>query len=277
MTDVGSTVEAAARLLATRGVRPPVDLAIVTGTGLGGFVSDMTGCVDVSYADVPGFFASTVSGHSGRLVLGDMQGSRVLALHGRSHLYEHGDAHAMRIPIALLAHLEVPIVMLTNASGSTRANLPPASIVAITDHINYSGVNPLIGEAGDDRFVSLTDAYDAELREQLHRAALLAGVAVHDGVYMWFSGPSFETPAEIRMARTLGADLVGMSTVPEVILARRYGLRVLAVSVVTNYAAGIGGSSPSHAETKATAAQASDRFGRVVKSFVGSFVGGIRP
>ena len=142
---------------------------------------------------------------------------------------------------------------------------------AITDHINFSGANPLIGYTGPDRFVPLTNAYDEKLRAGLHQAARTADVELNDGVYMWFSGPSFETPAEIRAARILGADLVGMSTVPEVILARRAGLRCAAVSVVTNYAAGLAGGDPSHEETQEYAARAADRFQRLLRGFIRSY------
>ncbi len=145
--------------------------------------------------------------------------------------------------------------------------MPPA-LVAITDHINFAGANPLIGYSGPDRFVPLTQAYDPGLIAELHEAARASDIELHEGVYMWFSGPSFETPAEIRAARVLGADLVGMSTVPEVILARRAGLRCAAVSVVTNYAAGLAGGDPSHEETQEVAARAADQFKRLLRGFI---------
>jgi purine-nucleoside phosphorylase len=150
----------------------------------------------------------------------------------------------------------------------TGLGLRPSSLVSITDHINFSGTNPLFSDRTDGRFVSMTQAYDERLRKKLKLSAVAAGITVHEGVYMWFSGPSFETPAEIRMARTLGADLVGMSTVPEVILARYFGLKVAAVSVVTNLASGVGGGSPSHTETKQAAAGAAPGLRRVIRSFV---------
>jgi purine-nucleoside phosphorylase len=159
-------------------------------------------------------------------------------------------------------------VLLTNAAGATRPDLPPGSLVAIADHINLSGTNPLLGDSSESRFVSMTDAYDEELRQALKRAALAGRVTLAEGVYMWFSGPSFETPAEVRMARLLGADLVGMSTVPEAVLARYYGLKVAAVSVVTNWAAGIAGAAPSHRETKEVAAASAGEFARLVGAFV---------
>jgi purine-nucleoside phosphorylase len=192
----------------------------------------------------------------------------VLLFQGRAHVYETGDAGVMRVPVGLVKALDVPALVLTNAAGSVRAEIRPGSLVAISDHLNLSGLNPLIGDRMEARFVSLTDAYDSGLRETLRRAAKKAGIALQEGVYAWLSGPSFETPAEIRMVRILGGDLVGMSTVPEVILARYYGLKVAAISVVTNLAAGIEGASPSHRETKDAATEASAGFKSLIRSFV---------
>jgi purine-nucleoside phosphorylase len=174
----------------------------------------------------------------------------------------------MRLAIDAFRELGGEALLLTNAAGGLNTDWAPPSLVAITDHINFSGANPLIGYIGHDRFVPLTRAYDEALLATLHEAARATGVEINEGVYMWFSGPSFETPAEIRAARILGADLVGMSTVPEVILARRAGLRCAAVSVVTNYAAGLAGGDPSHEETQAVASQAADRFKRVLRAFI---------
>jgi purine-nucleoside phosphorylase len=174
----------------------------------------------------------------------------------------------MRVPIGVVRELGIPVIVLTNAAGSVSADIRPGSLVSIRDHINLAGANPLMRDHTEGRFVSLTGAYDADLRRTLQRAAAKAGLEVPEGVYAWFSGPSFETPAEIRMTQILGGDLVGMSTVPEVILARYYGLRVAAISLVTNLAAGIEGASPSHQETKDTAAEASAKFRRLIRSFV---------
>lgn len=156
----------------------------------------------------------------------------------------------MRLPIEVLAAVGVTTLILTNAAGSLRSDMPPGSVMQITDHINFSGRNPLIGESSDARFVGMTQAYDAELIETMRQAAADEEIPLPSGVYMWFSGPSFETPAEIRMARTFGADAVGMSTVPEVILARFFGLKVAAASVITNFGAGMTGAELSHDETK---------------------------
>ena len=174
----------------------------------------------------------------------------------------------MRGPLAAARALGVGRLLLTNASGSLRPAIGPGSLVMLSDHINLSGLNPLIGEASDARFVPMTDAYDPALRRALRAAAQEAGLPLAEGVYAWFSGPSFETPAEVRMAGILGADLVGMSTVPETILARFLGFSVAAISVVTNLAAGIEGGDPHHAETKAVAARAGADLARLAAAFV---------
>lgn len=224
--------------------------AIVLGSGLGSLVNEVTDAIHIPYAEIPGFPKSAVSGHAGELVAGYLGGQPVIMLAGRVHYYERGDAGAMRPAIEALAGIGVQSLILTNAAGSVRQDMPPGSVMQITDHINYSGMNPLIGEDSDRRFVGMTNAYDADLSIAMRNAAIRAGVPLFSGVYMWFSGPSFETPAEIRMARTLGADAVGMSTVPEVILARFFGMRIAAASVITNYGAGMTGEELSHDETK---------------------------
>jgi purine-nucleoside phosphorylase len=224
--------------------------AIVLGSGLGSLVEDVTDQVRVPYAELNGFPHGGVTGHAGELVAGYLGRAPVIMLSGRAHYYEHGDARAMRFPLEVMKGLGVQSLILTNSAGSVREDMPPGSVMQITDHINYSGMNPLIGEQGDGRFVGMTSAYDQDLSLEMRNAAIRKGIPLFGGVYMWFSGPSFETPAEIRMARTLGADAVGMSTVPEVILARYFGLRVAAASVITNFAAGMTGAELSHDETK---------------------------
>jgi purine-nucleoside phosphorylase len=241
---------AAADMLRTRlsGLSPRY--GIVLGSGLGSLVEAVVDPVRIPYADIPGFPVSAVSGHAGELVAGTIGGVAVIVLSGRVHFYERGDANAMRGPIEALKALGVETLILTNSAGSLREDLPPGSVMQITDHINFSGASPLIGVESDDRFVGLTSAYDGELAERMRAAAVKLDIPLGSGVYMWFSGPNFETPAEIRMARILGADAVGMSTVPEVILARFFGLRVAAASVITNFGAGMTGGELSHHETK---------------------------
>jgi len=256
-------------VLEARGVTGPLETAFVLGTGLGPIADALEDAIAVPYADLPGFPAAGVSGHRGRLVVGTWEGARVAVMQGRAHYYETGDAAAMRVPLDTLARLGLRSLVLTNAAGALHADWPPGSLALVADHINLSGTNPLIGAGGDDRFVALADAYDPRLGARLRRAAAAAGLApLREGVYIWFAGPSFETPAEVRMAKLLGADLVGMSTVPEVILARRLGLEVAALSLITNLATGIGGGNPSHAETKSVALSGATDLARLLAAFL---------
>jgi len=262
---------AAVAALKDRGLDSLPPLGIVLGSGLGPFADEAADAVAVGYADIPGFPQPSVEGHAGRLVVGAIDGRKVALFQGRGHYYERGDANAMRVAIETFRALGGETLLLTNAAGGLNKEWRPPALVAITDHINFAGTNPLIGATGAGRFAPLTQAYDARLIAALHEAARASDIELHEGVYMWFSGPSFETPAEIRAARVLGADLVGMSTVPEVILARYFGLRCAAVSVVTNYAAGLSGGDPSHDETQEYARLAADRFKRLLRGFIGSF------
>jgi len=230
------------------GLKPSI--ALVLGSGLGGLVDEVANAVRIPFAELPGFPHSGVSGHAGQVVAGHFAGRPVLMLAGRAHYYERGDAAVMRPVLEALAGIGIDRLILTNAAGSVDADMLPGAIMLITDHINFAGANPLIGEPTDRRFVGMSEAYDEPIRAAFERAAEATGTPLHKGVYMWFSGPSFETPAEIRMARLLGANAVGMSTVPEVILARFLGLRVAACSVITNLAAGMSAGELSHQETK---------------------------
>ncbi len=267
-TSPDAAIDKAEKFLRSFGLSGELDLAMVLGTGLGRIADDIEEPITIPFADIPGFPEGVVSGHERLLRFGKLEGRRVLILQGRGHYYEAGDAAIMRTALGAIARFGAPPILLTNAAGSTRADVKPGAMVLLSDHINFGGPNPLIGEMGDRRFTSMTDAYDPRLRYRLKSAAQSAGIALHEGVYMWFTGPSFETPAEIRMARTLGADLVGMSTVPEVILARFFGLRVAAISTVTNLAAGIQGASPSHEETRDVAGAASVGLRRIIRSFI---------
>ncbi|MCP5075986.1 MAG: purine-nucleoside phosphorylase [Rhodobacteraceae bacterium] len=266
-----SSVQDTAALITNRAGAEAPRLAIVLGSGLGELADRVKEATRIPYEDLPGFPRSGVTGHAGALICGFLNGARVAVLAGRSHYYEHGDAGAMRHPIAVLAELGCPVLALSNAAGSTREDMPPGSLMAICDHLNWSGLNPLIGTEGDKRFVDLSDAYDPELRRRFERVAEAQGQVLHSGVYAWFSGPAFETPAEIRAIRMLGADAVGMSTVPEVILARYHGMRAAAVSVVTNFAAGMAGATTSHAHTKIEADKAKEGFIALFSGFAGTF------
>jgi purine-nucleoside phosphorylase len=256
--------EAAQKLVAKLGGLAP-KTALVLGSGLGGLVDEVADPIRIPYAEIPGFPRSGVTGHAGQIVAGRLGGTPVLMLAGRAHYYEHGDAAVMRPALAALAAAGVEKLILTNAAGSLEPEMGPGSVMLITDHINFSGSNPLIGEPTDRRFVGLTEAYDRELSAAIEKAAAATGTPLFKGVYMWFSGPSFETPAEIRMARVFGADAVGMSTVPEVIIARFLGLRVAACSVVTNLAAGMTGAELSHQETKDMAPLGGARLATILK------------
>ncbi|MBO0903220.1 purine-nucleoside phosphorylase [Jiella sonneratiae] len=242
--------------------------AMVLGSGLGDLAAQLEVDARIPFAAIPGFSASAVSGHAGEVILGRLGGRPVLVVSGRVHYYESGDPGAMRPVIAAIAELGIASLLLTNSAGSVRDDMAPGSVMAVADHIALSGMNPLIGEASDARFVGMTAAYDADLRAGMAAAAERLGEPLAAGVYMWFSGPSFETPAEIRMARLLGADAVGMSTVPETILARFFGLRVVAASVITNFGAGMTGAELSHAETKEMAPKGGARLSRIVEAML---------
>jgi purine nucleotide phosphorylase len=226
-------------LIAARapGFKPKV--ALVLGTGLGSFIEEVQPVASLSYDELEGFPRPTVRSHTGKLLLGKVGATPVAVLQGRAHYYEFGRADEMKVPIKTIADLGCETVVLTNAAGSLKLDMPPGSLMAITDHINFTGVNPLFGLGRDRRFVDMVDAYDPELLKRLLALAKANNILCHDGVYIWFCGPSFETPAEIRAAGILGADAVGMSTVPETILARHEGLKVVGLSVMTNYAAGL--------------------------------------
>jgi xanthosine phosphorylase len=262
---------AAAVLERAPGFRPR--LGLVLGSGLGALADELADAVTIPYPELPGFRAGTVSGHAGALSLGVLDGVPVACLRGRSHVYEGIDAAAVATPVRTLRLLGAETVLLTNAAGSLRPEAAPGSLVAIADHINLQGFNPLVGPNDEDvgpRFPTLLGLYDPELRAGLHRAADELGTPLHDGVYLAVSGPSFETPAEIRAFRTLGADLVGMSTVPEAIVARHCGLRVAAVSVVTNLAEGMGEVALSHEQTLAEGERGAAALAPLLRRWVAS-------
>jgi xanthosine phosphorylase len=262
--------EAAAAVIARAAPGFSPRLGLILGSGLGGLADAAEDAVELAYGDLPGFPEPGVAGHGGRLVLGKLGGLPVAFLQGRRHIYEGGDPGAMRAPVRALRHAGAAALLATNAAGSLRPESPPGSLMAISDHINMLGVNPLTGANDDDvgpRFPSMRDAYDPALRGLLRRCADGLGVALPEGVYLAAQGPSFETPAEIRAFRTLGADAVGMSTVPEVILARHCGLRVAAVSAITNLAEGMGGEQLSHEQTLKYAAAAAEDLSLLVARF----------
>jgi purine-nucleoside phosphorylase len=221
-------------------LRPSIGL--VLGSGLGAFARSMEGATVIPYGQIPHFPVSTAIGHTGELVIGKAQGVPVAVMAGRVHLYEGYDVQQVVFPIRVLARMGVSTIIMTNAAGSVNVNYKPGELMIISDHINFMGVNPLIGPNEDAlglRFFDMTEPYDPILGALAEKACSKVGMPVRKGVYIAFTGPSYETPAEIRMARAMGADAVGMSTVPEVIAARHMGVRVLGISCITNMAAGV--------------------------------------
>ena len=252
-----------AKRLGTRAPRT----AIILGSSLGSIADAVKDPLVIPYAELTGFPVPKISGHAGQLVVGRLGGKEVAVLQGRTHPYESGNAAVMRPAIEMLKGAGIETLILTNAAGSLKKTMRPGSIMLITDHINNSGMNPLIGQHGDENFVPMTNAYDPALRKKLLAAAKAEKIALKQGVYVWYSGPSFETPAEIRMFQKLGGNAVGMSTAPETILARRFGLKVAGLSVITNLAAGIEGASPSHEETKREGAKAAENMKRLLARY----------
>jgi purine-nucleoside phosphorylase len=248
--------QSAATLRARLGPRQP-RIAVLLGSGWGPFADVVQDAVDLPYAELPAFPKLAIGGHAGLLRAGRIGSIEVLVLAGRKHAYETGDADGMKGAIRTLAAVGVQVLVQTNAAGSMEPGMRPGALMLITDHLNVVQRSPLLHEPGDKRFVDMSAAYDPALRAQALAAALAAGLPLHEGVYAWVMGPQFETPAEIRMLRAFGAQAVGMSTVPETILARHAGLRVLALSMMTNMAAGMQAESLSHAHTLATAGASS--------------------
>jgi purine-nucleoside phosphorylase len=250
------------------GARQP-RVAVVLGSGWGGLAERVREPIDWAYRELPAFPELAIAGHAGVLRSGWIGACEVLVLAGRKHVYEAGDAAAMKGVVRTLAALGVQILVQTNAAGSLDRALPPGEVMLISDHLNMTQRSPLLGERGDARFVSMTDAYDPALRAQAQALAAAQGLTLSEGVYAWMLGPQFETPAEIRMLQVLGARAVGMSTVPETILARHAGLRVLALSLVTNLGAGLSTEDLSHAHTLQTARQSAESACRLLETVVG--------
>lgn len=248
------------------GFKPRV--GVILGSGLGGLAAQLDQVATISYDDLPGFPKAGVSGHQGALLLAHAGGTPVVLLQGRAHLYEDGRADAMAIPVRTLAELGCEALVVTNAAGGLDDDMMPGSIMLMTDHINFTGQSPLFGMPGDDRFVDMSVAYDAELRQRILALAAEMDLPLRQGVYAWFTGPNFETPAEVRAAGILGANAVGMSTVPEVILARHAGMRVAGLSIITNRAAGMSDTPLSHEQTKTNAALATDNVQRLLTAFL---------
>lgn len=249
-------------------------VGVILGSGLGSFTDNLSDKKSLSYQDIPHFSKTTVVGHAGELVQGKIQDRTVLAMRGRFHLYEGHPVSNVVLPIRVLIQLGCKKIIITNAAGGINDDFHPADLVLISDHINFMGQNPLSGpnlEELGPRFPDMSEAYSPKLRQIAKACAEKLGISVKEGVYAGWLGPSYETPAEIRMLKTIGADLVGMSTVPETIAAQHAGAEVLGISCVTNYAAGISEEKLSHADVKEVADKVKDRFGSLVTEVIKGF------
>jgi purine-nucleoside phosphorylase len=267
---------AAAAAKAAEAIRSRVgDIApvagVILGSGLGGLAERIANPVAVPFAEVPGFPTATVVGHAGKLICGTLGGRPVIALAGRFHMYEGHDAALAGFPVRVLHALGVPILFVSNAAGGIRRSFRAGDLMLIRDHLNLMFRNPLMGavEQGDERFPDMSAPYDPELSDRIRDHAASLGIPLQEGVYGGLLGPSYETPAEVRMLATLGADAVGMSTVPEVIVARAIGIRVVGISCVTNLASGISPHPLSHTEVLETTTRVAERFESLVERFVG--------
>lgn len=266
----GGLLDEAVRVVRERAnVRQP-SCGIVLGSGLGGLADRLTNATRIPYGDIPGFAETGVVGHAGELIHGALGNREVIALAGRFHMYEGHDAATSAFPVRVLHALGAEILVVSNAAGGVRRTFAAGDLMVIVDHINLTGRNPLIGPvvAGDERFPDMSQAYDRQLATELHDVGRALGIALHDGVYCGLTGPSYETPAEVRMLERLGADAVGMSTVAEVITARAMGMRVLGVSCIANPAAGLSLAPLTHEDVMAVTRAAGARFVDLIERWI---------
>ncbi len=241
MTQLSEMLQETTQFILEKGVKE-IDFGLILGSGLGELAEEIEEAIVIPYDQIPFFPTSTVVGHAGQLVYGTLSGKKVLAMQGRFHFYEGHSMQTVTYPVRVMAALKAHSVIVTNASGGVNESFVPGDLMLITDHINFTGQNPLIGPNEDEigpRFPDMSAAYTLTYREVAKEAASQLDLTLKEGVYMGYSGPTYETPAEIRMSRTMGADAVGMSTVPEVIVAAHSGLKVLGISCITNLAAGM--------------------------------------
>jgi purine-nucleoside phosphorylase len=251
-------------------IKQPV-LGLILGSGLGACADLLTDSVAISFNDLPGFPPSKVAGHPGRLIIGNAGGIPSIAMQGRVHLYEGYSISEVVFPIRVLCCLGISRLIVTNAAGGINETFTPGDLMLIEDHINFTGANPLIGDNLDEfgpRFPDMSEAYDSGMRELTREAAGSKSIVLRKGIYIAFSGPSYETPAEIRMCRAMGADAVGMSTVPEVIVARHMGIRVLGISCITNMAAGLTRQLLSHRDVLDTAGHAQAKLQMLLREII---------
>ncbi|MFJ5621194.1 purine-nucleoside phosphorylase [Peribacillus loiseleuriae] len=247
------------------------EIGLILGSGLGVLADEIENAVKIPYSEIPEFPVSTVEGHAGQLVLGELSGKKVVAMQGRFHYYEGYPMELVTFPVRVMKLLGVEKMIVTNAAGSVNESFVPGDLMLITDHINYTGTNPLIGpndERFGPRFPDMSEAYSKQLRAKAKEIASSLQIDTKEGVYLGFSGPTYETPAEIRLARVMGGDAVGMSTVPEVIIARHSGIEVLGISCITNMAAGILDQPLSHEEVIETTEKVKSSFLSFVKEIV---------
>ncbi len=255
--------------LKNAGIKDP-EVGLVLGSGLGDMVDEIEDAIRIPYEEIPDFPVSTVAGHAGALVYGNLKDHKVIALQGRFHYYEGYDIQKVTYPIRIFNELGVKQLIVTNACGGVNENFKPGDLMIINDHINLTGVNPLIGsnvESHGPRFVDMTQAYSPRTKEILYAIAAEEGYQLQEGVYTWFTGPTYETPAEIKMTRVIGGDAVGMSTVPEVIVANHCGIEVTGISCITNLAAGMQASLNHQEVIEVTQAQ-KPRFKHLVSQLV---------
>ena len=245
-------------------------VAVILGSGLGGLASAIENAVRIPFGDIPGFPEATVVGHEGAAIVGDIRGRAVVALSGRFHMYEGHPAALAAFPVRVFHAMGVRELFVSNAAGGISSRLAVGDLMMISDHLNLMGANPLVGpiEEGETRFPDMTDAYDPGLRKVMRTTAEALDIPLREGVYAGLLGPSYETPSEVKMLRLLGADAVGMSTVPEVIMARALGIRVAGISCITNAAAGVTGSALSHAEVLDTTRRVSGAFEALVTEYL---------
>ena len=272
MSDVLKQIEKAAGLIGKKMKGKP-KIGMILGSGLGSLADKCSDAASIPFTEIDGYPKPTVVGHSGRLVGGTLAGKSVLVQAGRGHLYEGNPVSTVVLPVRVMAALGIETLIVTNAAGGIRAGFRPGDFMLISDHLNLMGVNPLIGPNESSlgpRFLDMTSAYDAALRAKARDAGKRLSLALHEGVYCGLLGPTYETPAEIRMLRTLGADAVGMSTVPEVIAARHRGMKVLGISFISNAAAGMSGQPLSHEEVTQEADKARPKFEQLLLEIVGS-------
>ena len=246
-------------------------IGIILGSGLGELAEKIENNTIIKYDEIPNFPISTVEGHKGRLILGDLENKKVVAMQGRFHFYEGYPLQDVTFPIRVMKSMGIETIIVTNAAGGINEKFSPGDLMLITDHINFTGKNPLMGKNIDElglRFLDMTSAYDKNLMSIAKKSSKTLGINLKEGVYMWFTGPTYETPAEVKLARILGADAVGMSTVPEVIIARHGGMKVLGISCITNMAAGILDKPLNHEEVVETSEKVKGTFEKLVREIV---------